>query len=141
MVPKFLFAYGTLRPGFRNYPCVAPFTRRSFAATADGLQLLLAPSAGFPFAVPAPGARATGTLIQLDKPRVELALEACDWLESYDAERDTGLYLRRTTTVTSAETGVVEAWVYLAGPRVGTTALAKVPGNDWAQVEPRRWGT
>lgn len=131
---EFLFVYGTLRPGYPNYGRVAPYVRRSFAATAEGLQLLRASSVGFPFAVARAGARATGTLLELTS-QVGAALQACDGLEGYNVALDAGLYLRRITTVTSAETGAVDAWFYLAG--VNTAGLLEVPGNDWAQLVPR----
>lgn len=127
-----LFVYGTLRPGGSNHGLLEGTADRAELAHADGLSLWA--TRGFPYAAPDPGtgARITGTLCWITGRAWIDALSRLDMLEGYDPARESDShYLRRCWPVTTVDGDRVEAWLYLAGPRVNLNALPLIPGGDW----------
>ena len=127
-----LFVYGTLRPGGSNHGLLEAAVSDMQLAHADGLSLWA--TRGFPYAAPdaSTGARITGTLCWITGRAWIDALSRLDMLEGYDPAREASShYLRRRSPVTTADGDRVEAWLYLAGPRVNINALPLIPGGDW----------
>ena len=78
--PAFLFVYGTLRPGEKNYPAyLAGGTLREEPASVTGL-LCYDAVEGYPYLLPGAG-RVAGELMTLDPAAYLPTLDALDALE------------------------------------------------------------
>ena len=125
-----VFVYGTLRPGQGNYQrLLADRTDQEQPATAPGVALF---GAGFPYAVPSPGARTVGSLITIRPALYDDVLNDLDRLEGCLPHRpDRSHYVRATRTVIAAGGTPHTAWIYLAGPSVDHARMRRIPGDDW----------
>lgn len=127
-----LFVYGTLRPGGANHRLLNVPTIGAHPATADGLGLYAGP--GFPYVTPLPGHTVVGTLCSIPDDQWTARQKSLDLLEAYDAARcQTSHYLRRRWTATPSPDGrPLQAWIYLAGPRVRClTPKRLIASGDW----------
>ncbi|MFD9123947.1 gamma-glutamylcyclotransferase family protein [Kitasatospora sp. NPDC059571] len=126
------FVYGTLRPGGRNHTrhlagrCT--LVRRAVledAALHDG--------PGYPYVVPAPGARVVGELVTVHPALHARVLADLDLLEDCTPDGE-GEYVRVRRPVRTADGAETDAWVYFAGPRIAavlSAVPAPIPSGDW----------
>ncbi|PYC78592.1 hypothetical protein C7C46_15940 [Streptomyces tateyamensis] len=127
------FAYGTLRPGHRNFARhLAAHTLTARPAALPHTALHAGP--GYPYALPAPGHTVLGDLITVRPTDYPAVLATLDELEEC-LPTGNGLYVRQPLPVTLLTTGeLLDAWVYLAGPAVAAE-LAQHPSlitsGDW----------
>ena len=148
-----VFVYGTLRPGQVKYSIVSPAVTEKVPARLDDHALRAAVRAGFPYATVADGHQVVGDLLRLERSAETDLLGVLDRLEGYRPKAVSGSHFvrvrRRVTTTVASSYGpagtVVEAWLYLAGPRIRLDSLDLVNGGDWTTRSPvtpppvRRW--
>lgn len=112
-----LFVYGTLRQGCSSHELLQRLGAR--LVTAGYIRGLLYDLGEYPGAVEGSGGRnrVFGEVYWL--PRAARAFKVLDDFEGFDpAEQAVSLFERRTTTVTLAGGGEMQAWIYwLAGAR------------------------
>lgn len=126
-----VFVYGSLRPGEPNHRLLATAATIT-PATMANLQLYSVPNLGFPYALAMPTKiPAQGHLATFETADAPAALRRLDILEGYDADADAGHYLRRLMPATTRK-GTVDAWVYIASPRVSRRNLTPITNNDWS---------
>jgi len=125
VIPR-IFVYGTLRPaGPLHGQVLGPYvTSHRRAVLFD--HALYAVGLPYPAAVPRPGCRVVGDVVELDPRRISEALEVVDFFEGDGYRRD-------VVTVRTAD-GEVDAWVYLAAEPDSLPGTALVPSGDWLQV-------
>jgi gamma-glutamylcyclotransferase (GGCT)/AIG2-like uncharacterized protein YtfP len=133
-----VFVYGTLRPGQGNYQRLLDGrTVQESPAIAKGLALY---GAGFPYAVPEPGARIVGDLITIEPAQYGQVLAELDALEGVRAQQvSSSHYIRAARSVIAYHAlpggGTWEAfhtaWIYLAGPDIDPTRMPRIADNDW----------
>ena len=133
-----LFVYGTLKPGGANYAAYlanrtvqeGPATLQPAALFTDGQYpyLVLDPTLIDPLD------QVHGMLVVLHPEHYDETLRRIDWLEDYKPASPWSLYERVSQHVATAE-GQIEAWTYVAGPRIvaGIQAgrLRQVDGGVW----------
>ena len=132
----YLLVYGTLRPGGHNHPHLgSTVTEDTLGVT--GLALHAGP--GFPYATPSLGGRIVATLCTITQADWATTLRRLDVLEGYDPAREASShYLRRRWPVTTPAGATVQAWIYLAGPRVNLAGYPRIPDGNWRTHHPRR---
>src|SRR6478736_5724303 len=126
-----VFVYRTLRPGQVNYSIVSPAVTEQVPARLDGHALRAAVTAGFPYATVADGHQVVGDLLRLERSAETDLLGVLDRLEGYRPKAVSGSHfvrVRRSVTTTAGSSygpagTVVEAWLYLAGPRIRLDSL------------------
>lgn len=138
------FAYGTLRPGSRYWPTVAPFVEQYDPAFVEGFELFDLPD-GYPAILPGVG-RVFGDLLYVRFGDEAEMARVVDEIEDYDPADPGSLYLRRPVTVTrlrSMNLPRVPADTYIFNPHRSAYVKAKgvkVPGGDWREFVALRDG-
>jgi len=139
-----VFVYGTLRPGQVNYSIVSAAVTAQVPARLDDHALRAAVTAGFRYGTVADGHQVVGDLLRLERGAETVLLGVLDRLEGYRPGAVSGSHFiwvrRRVTTTAESSHGpagtVVEAWLYLAGPRIRLDGLDLVTGGDWTTRSP-----
>jgi gamma-glutamylcyclotransferase (GGCT)/AIG2-like uncharacterized protein YtfP len=124
-----VFVYGTLRPGFSNWPVAEPFvTRRRPGRLADHRLYLLE----YPVAIPSVGARIVGDLLWLAGG----ALARLDRFEDHRPEDQDGSVYRRVIGTVDCDGESVDAWVYVGGTAYTARAQPdhEVTSGEYAEV-------
>ena len=131
-----VFVYGTLMPGFHNYVrCLRGRTNGHRPAVVAGVGLYR--SRSLPYAAAAPGLHTHGYVIDLADRTYERTMDTLDQLEGYRAGTPADShYVRtmRTVDVTGSATGrgtPLQAWIYLAGPRIDIRTLRPILSGRW----------
>ena len=138
-----LFVYGTLRHSQPNHRLVHTWdTPAHHDALAPDLALYLPSHRHFPYATWAPTTHGTaaqgvhGDLLPIPTRDWPHAREILDRLEGYNPDHeDHSHYLLRKVTVTSQDR-TLQAWTYLAGPRVRIDQLLAIPSGIWPPATP-----
>ena len=110
--PRYLFVYGTLRPGRAPAP-LAPYVGRCRCVGAGSTPGRLYDLRSYPGAVldPAGGQLVHGQLLEVPD---EATLDRLDAYEGYDpADRAGSLFVRTRCDVTLGDGRTVGAWVYV----------------------------
>jgi gamma-glutamylcyclotransferase (GGCT)/AIG2-like uncharacterized protein YtfP len=136
-----IFVYGTLKPGESNYDTYLGgrtlAVRRALLPNAamftDGAYPYLVADS----ALLAPLDAVHGALAYVAPEYYVETLQRIDWLEDYKPFSPWSLYIRAEVSVETPD-GNVEAWTYVAGPKVlqGIRAgrLIKVAGGFWSSA-------
>ncbi|MEU2716849.1 gamma-glutamylcyclotransferase family protein [Streptomyces sp. NPDC007205] len=132
--PLPFFVYGTLRPGEANHNLyLRGRTASEEPARLPGAALYDGP--GYPYAVERPGGEVRGELVTARPEAYPELLAALDHLEEYVPGDPRNLYERVARQVLHTTDGTaVEAWVYLAAPRVAARLRAEgklIEDGDW----------
>ena len=109
-----VFVYGTLLPGERRWPLLAPYAASWLDADADGT--LWDTGRGYPAAVFAPGGKVSGAVVRLVPA---LSARAVELLDAIEGE---GTLYRRVVVATSGGPALAYEWM---GP---TEGLRRLPG-------------
>jgi gamma-glutamylcyclotransferase (GGCT)/AIG2-like uncharacterized protein YtfP len=135
------FVYGTLLPGERNHHLLAGRTLSWMPAEVTGVMLFHGSGRPYPYpyAVPDPvgAGRIRGQVASVADEAYEEVLAALDRLEGY-VPRDPANRYERVAARVWAETGEIEAWMYVAAePTAGELLLSgvRVPYGDWLRRE------
>jgi gamma-glutamylcyclotransferase (GGCT)/AIG2-like uncharacterized protein YtfP len=134
------FAYGTLKPGERNYDrfCASAVTSAEPALTRGALYAL---PAGYPAVTPGDG-WVHGYLLAFEDQAVLASLDA---LEAYDpsaAPGDNEYYRAEAEVFDSAQRTLGRAWIYLMTPdRVRRMSGVLVPQGSWSERVNKGRGT
>ena len=125
-----MFVYGTLRPGQPNWERVlAGRTERREPGHLAGVDLL--DCQHYPAAIERSGAHgAVGDVVWIRPAAWLEVLAALDHLEGYDPADAQSLFVRVVRPVEVAG-GLVECWVYLAGPQIARSSWPVVESADW----------
>lgn len=130
-----ILAYGTLRPGQRNYESIISRLQHTVTrVTLSGWSLWGSPTM-FPYAIPASGALVdpepviVGDVLTFSPADWPEALRRCDRLESYPFHYD------RVEVVAWATLNSVRAWIYTPiDTAYVTTMYGRITCGDWLQV-------
>lgn len=114
------FVYGTLKPGEENYPRYLA-GRTCHEQSANIAHAALYTEGRYPFLVVGsglvqPAEQVMGILITLRPGHYYPAMRYIDGLEEYEAGNPHNWYERIVYPI-QTDTGIVQAWVYVAGPR------------------------
>ncbi len=133
-----LFVYGTLKPGESNYDAyLAGCTLAEHQALLPNAAMFT--DGAYPYLVAdatllAPCDAVQGALVYVAPEHYVETLQRIDRLEDYKPLSPWSLYIRTEVSVQTAA-GNIEAWTYVAGPKVlqGIRAgrLMKVAGGLW----------
>lgn len=105
----YLFAYGTLQPGFGNHRRIADHVHSARPGTIQGILVDLG---AFPALIHGKG-WVKGMLLDIDAG----ALTITDFIEGCHADRSRSLYVRERVEVDLGDGDIVTAWTYfLARP-------------------------
>ena len=130
-----VFIYGTLQPGQRNWPILAPYAQTWTPATIWGFELWDLPE-GYPAITPGEGV-VRGLAVELKDGNALDALDALDALEGHRAGDPTSLYLRRLLQVVldgQAPPRTLRAYTYTIHPSRREhmrQRAARVHGGQW----------
>lgn len=134
-----LFVYGTLRPGNNNYPhYLAGRTQHEEQATLYGAALYT--EGVYPYLtvepeLVRPEERVLGALIYLRPDVYAAVLHDVDQLEDYVSGRRRGNLYERVLRQVETATGMVEAYVYVAGAQ----AVAQIREGHMMRVNSEEW--
>jgi gamma-glutamylcyclotransferase (GGCT)/AIG2-like uncharacterized protein YtfP len=102
-----LFVYGTLMTGASNHDLVAPFCESIQAGTVNDYRK--DQNGSLAYAVPCPGEKIAGQLLELQNVRTLLAM--IDILEGYYYDHD--VYIRKVVRVKLADGSETNAYMYV----------------------------
>lgn len=140
-----VLVYGTLRPGCSNYPSfLEGRTVDEQNVRIDGFTMHS--RGGFPYLVRGEGT-VTATLVSIPQGRYTEVMRGLDMLEGFHGDNDPhNHYDRVVHTVTLPDGTEVDAFIYVAAPRVADEVRKNLPvieSGDWVQFvteDNRGWG-
>lgn len=127
MVPALAFFYGTLMSGFERRQRLG-LEDRIVRRGRGWIEAALFDMGSYPAAVPSPGGRVWGELVEISDS--EVVWPALDDVEGYDpAVPDHSLYIRRVVSVHLHDEREVEAWVYFYNAPLAEAP--RIPSGDY----------
>ena len=130
-----LFTYGTLMPGYSNYPQIEDFVINHKAGTIDGVLVDLG---AYPALIPGDGI-VKGIMLGVKQE----ALEITDRIEGYHPDGNRCLYVREEVAVRFEDGQEVLGWSYLFSNSAGVPdcerlvvgELSGMPLHAWPQLK------